>query len=326
MGKLIEGKWFTEAELEHQIAQEYAKSGGQFQRANSKAFRNWITEEGQPGISGDGGFPAEANRYHLYAAINCPWAHRTLIYRKVKGLESVVGLSLVRPLRTDQGWVFDNQSERFKDDLFGAESLYELYQKADPQFTGRVTVPVLWDKQRQTIVSHESSEIIRMFNSAFNSITGNSDDFYLKDLAPEIDELNDYIYNNLNNGVYKTGFARTQAAYEQNVWKVFEALDTLEQRLTERTYLTGEQITEADWRLLPTLVRFDVAYFQAFKCNLRMLRDYPQLSRYLNALYRFPGVAETVDLDVYQKGYNSKSPLRNPHGIAPVGPVPFYEL
>ncbi|WDE07400.1 glutathione S-transferase family protein [Thalassomonas viridans] len=321
MGRLIQGQWLTDDKLAELEAKAYQASGGKFERGTA-GFRNWITADGSAGPSGTGGFKAEAGRYHLFAALNCPWAHRTLIYRQVKKLQAVVSLSLVAPLRTDQGWVFDRNQPRFRDELYQLNAMYELYLKANPEYSGRVTVPVLWDKQQQTIVSNESSEIIRMFNQAFNHVTGDTQDFYPQALAQEIDELNGYIFHHINNGVYKAGFARTQAAYDEAVTGLFTALEVLELRLARQSYLLGEEITEADWRLLPTLVRFDVGYFSAFKCNLKMLRDYPNLSRYLKALYRVPGVAQTVDLDIYRAGYHSKSPLRNPHGIVPAGPVP----
>ncbi|WDD97231.1 glutathione S-transferase family protein [Thalassomonas actiniarum] len=320
MGKLIDGEWLTDDKLAELEAKAYQASGGKFERGTA-GFRSWVTADGSAGPSGSGGFKAEAGRYHLFAALNCPWAHRTLIYRQVKKLAGVVSLSLVAPLRTENGWVFDNHKARFRDDLYQLNAMYELYLKANPKYSGRVTVPVLWDKQKQTIVSNESSEIIRMFNGAFNPITGDEQDFYPEAQANDIDELNDYIFNHINNGVYKAGFARTQSAYDEAVTALFAALDKLELRLAQQDYLLGDKITEADWRLLPTLVRFDVGYFSAFKCNLKMLRDYPNLSRYLKALYRIPGVAETVDLDIYRSGYHSKSPLRNPHGIVPIGPL-----
>lgn len=318
MGKLVDGKWLNDEQLLAFEQQQYKAVNGRFQRGTS-VFRNWITADGSAGISGEAGFKAEPNRYHLFAALNCPWAHRTLIYRQVKKLDAIIGLSLVTPLRTDEGWIFKTDNERFTDKLYQLNAMHELYSKADPHYTGRVTVPVLWDKKQQKIVSNESSEIIRMFNSAFNQVTGDDEDFYPDALATEIDELNELIYNNINNGVYKTGFASTQAAYDESVTKVFNTLDALEARLSTRLYLLGDNITEADWRLLPTLVRFDVGYFSAFKCNLRAIRDYPHLSAYLQNLYSQPGVASTVDLDIYRAGYHSKSPLRNPHGIVPVG-------
>jgi putative glutathione S-transferase len=322
MGKLINGNWLNDEQVLSFEQQQYKEANGRFQRGTAQ-FRNWITADGSAGVSGESGFKAEADRYHLFAALNCPWAHRTLIYRSVKQLENVISLSLVKPLRTENGWVFtgdDTSADpRFTDTLLGLSALHELYVKAVPDYSGRVTVPVLWDKQQNKIVSTESSEIIRMFNRAFNDITGDAQDFYPDALAQEIDELNDYIYQNINNGVYQTGFARTQGAYDESVVKVFTALDKLEQRLSNNKYLLGDNITEADWRLLPTLVRFDVGYFTAFKCNLRALRDYPHLSRYLQDVVNLPNVGKTIELDVYRKGYNSVSPLRNPHGIVPIG-------
>jgi len=318
MGKLVNGKWLNDEQLLAFEQQQYKAANGRFQRGTS-VFRNWITADGSAGISGEAGFKAEANRYHLFAALNCPWAHRTLIYREVKKLAPIIGLSLVTPLRTEDGWVFKADDARFTDELYQLNAMHELYIKAEPQYTGRVTVPVLWDKQQQKIVSNESSEIIRMFNSAFNQVTGDEQDFYPDVLAEQIDGLNELIFNNINNGVYKTGFARTQEAYDESVVKVFTVLDQLEQRLSDNRYLLGDNITEADWRLLPTLVRFDVGYYSAFKCNLRAIRDYPNLSAYLQDLYSQPDVASTVDLDIYRTGYHSKSPLRNPHGIVPVG-------
>jgi putative glutathione S-transferase len=318
MGKLVDGKWLNDKELLAFEQQQYKEVNGRFQRGTS-VFRNWITADGSAGVSGEGGFKAESNRYHLFAALNCPWAHRTLIYREVKKLSPIIGLSLVTPLRTDDGWVFKADDARFTDALYQLNAMHELYVKAEPHYTGRVTVPVLWDKKQQKIVSNESSEIIRMFNSVFNHVTGDDQDFYPDALAKEIDELNELIFNNINNGVYKTGFARTQEAYDESVVNVFTVRDLLEQRFSDNKYLLGDNITEADWRLIPTLVRFDVGYYSAFKCNLRAIRDYPQLSAYLQNLYSQPGVASTVDLDIYRTGYHSKSPLRNPHGIVPVG-------
>ncbi|MDD1781123.1 glutathione S-transferase family protein [Enterovibrio sp. ZSDZ35] len=319
MGKLIEGRWLTDDELREWETQQYAEANGRFVRGVAK-FRNWVTPNGEAGPSGEAGFKAEADRYHLFAALNCPWAHRTLIYRKVKGLENVIGLSLVAPLRTEQGWVFDRESPRFTDSLLGLDAMHQLYVKSNPDFTGRVTVPVLWDKKTQTIVSNESSEIIRMFNSAFNEITGDTQDFCAEALVDQIDETNDWIFNTVNNGVYKAGFARTQEAYDEAVTVLFDSLETIEERLGKQPFLLGDAITEADWRLLPTLVRFDVGYFTAFKCNLKALRDYPNISAYLKVLVQQPGVRDTIDVDVYRRGYNSKSPMRNPHGIVPVAP------
>ncbi len=321
MGKLIDGTWLTDEQVRAFEQRQYQESKGRFQRGTA-LFRHWITPDGAAGPTGNDGFKAEAGRYHLFAALNCPWAHRTLIYRNIKKLEAVISLSLVKPLRSDDGWVFDQESSRFKDELYGLSAMHQLYVQAVSNFTGRVTVPVLWDKQRKTIVSNESSEIIRMFNTAFNNITGDYQNFYPPHLAADIDTLNDYTYHNLNNAVYQTGFARTQEAYNESVVKVFKTLDKLDEQLSKSQFLLGEHITEADWRLFPTLIRFDVGYFSAFKCNIRALRDYRHLSRYLKALYAVPGIADTVDIKVYQAGYHSKNPLRNPHGIVPVGLAP----
>lgn len=319
MGKLIEGEWITDEQLVAIEAQQYEKARGRFQRGTA-GFRNWITVDGSAGPSGKSGFKAEGNRYHLFAALNCPWAHRTLIYRKVKQLDTIIPISLVAPKRTDQGWVFDPFKDLFKDSLFDLSAMHELYVKSNPTYTGRVTVPVLWDKKTQTIVSNESSEIIRMFNSAFNHLSGNQQDFCPPERLDEINELNDYIFHNINNGTYKAGFARTQEAYDEAVTALFNALDKIEERLSQNTYLLGETITEADWRLLPTLARFDVGYYSAFKCNLKAIRDYPFLSAYFKNLYQQPGISETIDFDIYRHGYHSKSPLRNPHGVIPAGP------
>lgn len=316
MGKLVNGSWLTDEAIAEQ--QQYAKAGGRFVRTTTD-FRNWITVDGTPGPTGEGGFPAEAGRYHLYGALNCPWAHRALIYRTVKGLEDVIGLSLASPQRSDQGWIFEaDTAGRFHDPINHAHALHEIYIAAARDYSGRVTVPVLWDCQRATIVSNESAEIIRMFNSAFNEITGNRTDYAPPALLPEIDGLNERIFQTVNNGVYKTGFARTQAAYDEAVVPLFETLDYLDQRLASRRYLLGDQITEADWRLLPTLLRFDAAYYSAFKCNLRRLVDYPNLWPYTRDLYQQPGIAKNVDFNVYRAGYHSKSPQRNPLGIIPI--------
>lgn len=323
MGKLINGEWITEDKLQAAEDRAYQAAGGKFQREDA-GFRHWVTGDGKAGPTGEGGFKAEAGRYHLIAAWNCPWAHRTLLYRNVKQLQDIVSLSFVLPLRNDQGWAFDDDQPRFSDNLYHWSAVHQYYSKAALDYTGSVTVPVLWDKQQQTIVSNESAEIIRMFNSAFNDISVDTEDFYPSARMAEIDELNDFILKYLNNGVYMAGFARTQAAYDEAVVGVFDALDAIEDTLSQQRYLLGDSITESDWRLLPTLFRFDVAYHSAFKCNLRALRDYPHLSAYLKAFYQHPGVAETVDLDIYRLGYHSKSELRNPLGIIPIGPEPDF--
>ncbi|MHA1565679.1 MAG: glutathione S-transferase family protein [Alphaproteobacteria bacterium] len=316
MGKLVDGSWLTDEAVEEQ--RQYASTGGRFQRTTTD-FRHWITSDGAPGPTSEGGFPAEAGRYHLYGALNCPWAHRAMIYRIVKGLTGIIGLSLAKPQRSDQGWIFDSDpTGRFHDPINKIHALHELYTLAAPDYTGRVTVPVLWDCRRNTIVSNESAEIIRMFNSAFNAITGNETDYAPPHLQGEIDTLNERIFRTVNNGVYKTGFARTQSAYDEAVTPLFETLDYLDARLANQRYLLGEQITEADWRLLPTLLRFDAAYYSAFKCNLKRLVDYPNLWPYTRDLYQQPGLKDIVDFNIYRHGYHSKSPVRNPLGIIPV--------
>jgi glutathionyl-hydroquinone reductase len=306
---LVEGKWTTG------FVPARDDQGGRFVRRPS-TFRNWITPDGRAGPSGEDGFPAEAGRYHLYISLNCPWACRTLMVRKLKGLEDAISFNLVEPATTPQGWQF---SDRLCDELYGSAYLHEIYTKADPHFTGRVTVPVLWDKKRQTIVNNESSEIIRMLNGAFGSLAKSSLDLYPKSLAAEIDAINEVVYPKLNNGVYRCGFAMSQAAYEDAFADVFSMLDELEERLTERKYLVGERLTEADIRLFVTLIRFDAAYHGLFKCNLRRIADYPNLAAYTKRILEIPGIAETVSIDHIKRGYYSLRPV-NPSGIVPVGP------
>ncbi len=308
MGLLVNGVWQS-AELLP------VRADGRYVRVESR-FRHWITADGSSG------FPAEPGRYHLYIAISCPWAHRTWIFRKLKHLEDIISMSIVAPRRTEHGWVFDPDEPRYQDTLLGRRYLHEIYTLAQHDYTGRVTVPVLWDKQRGTIVNNESSEIIRMFNSAFNGLTGDNTDYYPPPLRAEIDRLNDLIYHTVNDGVYRAGFAATQEAYEEAVDALFATLDRLEERLATRRYLLGSSLTEADWRLFPTLVRFDVAYYGAFQCNMRRLVDYPNLWAYTRELYQMPGIAETVDLEIYKQGYYSLSAsLPNRAGIVPKGPV-----
>ena len=313
MGVMIDGVWHVEEPAKNDAS-------GAFKRADS-VLRSWVTAGGDAGPSGQGGYKAEAGRYHLYIGISCPWAQRTWIFRKLKGLESAVSMSTVLPRRTDAGWVFDNAVDQFRDNLHGKDALHEIYSLGQSDYSGRVTVPVLWDKATGTIVSNESSEIIRMFNSAFDAITGNTDDYCPEDLRDEIDTVNARTYDGLNNGVYRAGFATSQEAYEAAFDQVFETLDWMEERLSRQRYLAGDRLTESDWRAFPTLVRFDVAYVGAFKCNLRRLADYPNLSGYTRELYQHPGVAETVDTDIYKRGYYSISELRNPLGIVPKGPL-----
>lgn len=313
MGQLIEGVWTPGW-------YDTSKSGGRFERKAS-GFRNWITPDGSPGPSGDGGFPAQAGRYHLYVSLACPWAHRTLIFRALKGLEDLVSVSVVAPKMPEEtGWSFTDQGSS-GDAVNGKDHLWQVYVAAQPDYSGRVTVPVLWDKERQTIVSNESAEIIRMFNSAFNELTGNDEDFYPEPLRENIDAINARVYDDINNGVYKAGFATTQAAYDEAVTNLFAALDWVEAILAETPYLTGDTVTEADWRLFTTLVRFDAVYVGHFKCNLRRIADYPNISHYLTALYHTPGVAQTVDLDHIRTHYYWSHTTINPHRIVPMGPA-----
>ena len=316
MGMLVDGVW-SDAWYDTKATK------GHFQRSASQ-FRNWLTSDGAPGPSGKGGFKAEAGRYHLYVALACRWAHRTLIFRRLKQLEDLISVSVVHPLMLENGWTFVKDDAATGDDLFGSDYLWQVYLKADPHYSGRVTVPVLWDKQNETIVSNESAEIIRMFNSAFNGLTGNDADFYPEPLRAEIDALNDRIYDTVNNGVYKAGFATTQGAYEEAIAPLFETLDMLEARLTGQDFLFGQTLTEADWRLFTTLVRFDAVYVGHFKCNIRRIADYPALSAYLSRLYHWQGVAETVNLDHIKRHYYGSHKTINPTGIVPVGPdLPF---
>ncbi|MCM2398866.1 glutathione S-transferase family protein [Rhizobium sp. S95] len=313
MGMLIEGTW-------HDVWYDTKATAGHFRRGDS-TFRNWVTADGSAGPSGRAGFKAEAGRYHLYVSYACPWAHRTLIFRKLKGLEDLISVSVVDPLMLENGWEFHDRDGATVDHLFGSHALWEIYVKADPAYSGRVTVPVLWDKHTSTIVSNESSEIIRMFNSAFDGLTGNTLDFYPEILRSEIDEVNKRVYDTLNNGVYKSGFATTQAAYESAVFPLFETLDWLEERLARQRYLFGNSQTEADWRLFTTLVRFDAVYVGHFKCNIRRIEDYPNLSAYLRDLYQTPCVAETVNMRHIKDHYYRSHKTINPTGVVPVGPA-----
>jgi putative glutathione S-transferase len=311
MGYLLDGAWHED--------QPPSNERGRFVRQASR-YRNWITPDGAPGPSGDGGFPAAAGRYHLYVSLACPWAHRTLIFRKLKGLDEIISLSVVDPIMGREGWIFSDAPGAIPDAVEGRSRLSEIYLLADPRYTGRVTVPVLWDKERRTIVNNESSEIIRMFNAAFNAVTGNRADFYPAPLRTEIDAVNEEVYANANNGVYRAGFARTQAAYGEAFVSLFATLDRLEERLSRERYLAGEAITEADWRLFTTLVRFDAVYFGHFKCNLRRIADYSSLSNYLRELYQVPGVAETVNMEHIKTHYYASHRSINPTGIVPLGP------
>ncbi|ASQ03301.1 glutathione S-transferase family protein [Sinorhizobium meliloti WSM1022] len=323
MGRLVNGVW-------QDVWYDTRATNGHFKRSESQ-FRNWITADGSPGPSGEGGFEAEAGRYHLYVSLACPWAHRTLIFRKLKKLEDLISLSVVDPLMLANGWEFKGEERGGEDrggenggtadHLFGSRMLWEVYLRADPVYSGRVTVPVLWDKRKNTIVSNESAEIIRMFNSAFDRLTGSTEDFCPQELRPEIDALNARIYDAVNNGVYKAGFATSQAAYEESVTALFAMLEELENRLASKRYLTGDRLTEADWRLFTTLVRFDPVYVGHFKCNIRRIADYPNLYGYLRELYQVPGVAETVNMHHIKAHYYRSHTTINPTGIVPVGPA-----
>ncbi len=317
MGMLVDGKW-------HDVWYDTKASKGRFVRSAAQ-FRNWVTTDGSPGPSGVGGFKAEKDRYHLYISLACPWAHRANIYRKLKGLESMIGLSAVHWYMGAEGWTFAPGPGVIPDPINHAERIYEIYLAADPHYSGRATIPILWDKERHTIVSNESAEIIRMFNSAFDDVGAIDVDYYPEALRAEIDELNDYIYPNLNNGVYMSGFATTQEAYEEAVSKVFVALDMLERRLATRRYLTGPRITEADWRLFTTLFRFDPVYFGHFKCNRRRIVDYPNLWGYTRDLYQQPGIADTCKVDFCKSHYYGSHETINPHRIVPIGPDIDYE-
>lgn len=312
MGLLVEGKWQNEW-------YDTKSTGGRFER-KAPSFRNWVTKDGSAGISGIGGFKAEPNRYHLYVSLACPWAHRTIIYRKLKGLEGMISMSVVNAFMGDEGWTFAAGEGVVADPILNALNVHEIYTAAKADYTGRVTVPILWDKKTNTIVSNESPEIIRMFNSAFDDIGAVPGDFSPPELLAEIDELNDYIYPTINNGVYRAGFATTQEAYDEAVAEVFCALDTVETRLESRRYLTGNTITEADWRLFTTLVRFDAVYVGHFKCNLRRIVDYPNIWGYLRDLYQVPGIEETVAMDYIKTHYYGSHETINPTRIVPDGP------
>lgn len=314
MGQLIDGKWDT-------AWYDTKSTGGKFKRTTA-GFRNWITPDGEPGSSGTGGFPAESGRYHLYVSYACPWAHRTLIFRALKGLEDHITVSVVHPDMLDDGWTFETDfAGTTGDDLFGKPFLRDIYTQAQPDVSGRVTVPILWDKKTGQIVSNESSEIIRMFNSAFNDLTGNDTDYYPEDLREQIDTINARVYDEVNNGVYKSGFATTQEAYDEAVVTLFDALDWLEGILSENRYLTGDRLTEADWRLFTTLVRFDLVYHLHFKCNLKRIIDYPNLWAYTRELYQVAGVANTVHFDHIVRHYHYSHDTINPNRIIPINPV-----
>ncbi len=314
---LVDGKWQDDWRTQSRTDDQ-----GRFVRKAS-TFRHWVTPDGAPGPTGDGGFEAEPGRYHLYVALNCPWACRALLYRKLKDLDDVISVSITIPEFTDQGYSFGAYPGSIPDPIHEVRYVHELYTLADPRFTGRPTVPVLWDKVKDTIVNNESADIIRMLNSAFDRHGDAAVDFYPEALRVEIDACNDRIYESLNNGVYRAGFAGTQAAYETAVTEVFDCLDALEERLDGRPYLLGDRITETDWRAFVTLIRFDIAYHGLFKCNLRRLSDYSNLSAYLKRLYDVPGVAETVDFDHIKRTYYTIRQI-NPAGVVPKGPETIF--
>lgn len=313
MGYLENGTWIDKW-------YDTESTGGKFVRSTA-GFRNWITADGAAGPTGDAGFKAESGRYHLYVSLACPWAHRTLVFRAIKGLADHIPVSVVHPHMLSDGWTFGTDFDGATGDtLFGFDFLREIYTKADPHISGRVTVPILWDKERGTIVSNESSEIIRMLNSAFDGITGNTDDYWPEALRDKIEVVNERVYDTVNNGVYKSGFATTQDAYEEAVEPLFESLDWIEDILSRNRYLLGDALTEADWRLWTTLARFDAVYHGHFKCNRRRIVDYPNIWAYTRELYQRPGVAETLDLDHITAHYYYSHDMINPTRVVPIGP------
>ena len=312
MGLLVDGQWQDKW-------YDTKSTGGRFKRDISR-FRSWVTPDGAAGPTGTSGFKAEAGRYHLYVSYACPWAHRTLIIRKLKGLEDMISLSVVHWYMADHGWTFADGNGVIADPIHDADYMFQVYQAADSDYTGRVTVPVLWDREKDTIVSNESADIIRMFNSAFDSAGATAGDYYPEPLRDEIDEINSRVYSTVNNGVYKSGFATTQDAYEEAVEPLFESLEWLDDRLSTRRYLLGDRITEADWRLFTTLLRFDPVYFGHFKCNRRRIVDFEHLWPYVRDLYQVPGVADTVHMDHIKSHYYASHDTINPTRIVPVGP------
>ncbi len=312
MGFLIHGEW-------HDKWRDSEAKDGSFVRPDAK-IRNWITATGEPGPSGDGGFKAEANRYHLYIANSCPWAHRAVIFRHLKGLEDIISVSVVNAISGADGWTFEAGHGVVPDPEIGAAFLYEIYQRSDSTYTGQVTVPTLWDKAQKKLVSNESGEIIRMFNSAFDDIGATEGDYYPEELRAEIDAVNELVYGAVNNGVYRVGFAISQQAYEEAYGNLFAALDQLEERLARQTFLVGEQLTEADWRLFTTLVRFDYVYYGAFRCNKRRIVDYPHLWRFVRQLYAMPGIADTTDVWSIKAHYYASGKLLKQTQIVPLGP------
>ena len=314
MGLLVDGVW-------HDQWYDTKASGGAFVRSTAK-FRNWITADSSAGPTGEGGFPAELDRYHLYVSHACPWAHRALIFRALKGLNDHITVSVVHPDMLSDGWTFETDEHGATGDtLYGLAFARDIYIKADSTISGRVTVPILWDKQRGTIVSNESSEIIRMFNSAFDALTGNTDDYWPVEMRERIEEVNARIYDTINNGVYKSGFATTQVAYDAAVGPLFDSLEWVEQRLSKKRYLMGDTLTEADWRLFTTLVRFDLVYHLHFKCNRKRIVDYPNIWAYTRELYQVSGIAETVNFEHIVRHYHYSHETINPNRIIPTNPV-----
>lgn len=318
MGLLVDGKW-------HDKWYDTEGSGGRFIRTEAQ-YRNWITPDGTPGPTGEGGFKAEPNRYHLYVAMACPWANRTLIMRKLKGLEDMISVSVVNPLMAENGWTFEPGEGVIPDPVINATYMHEVYTHVDPDYSGRVTVPVLYDLKQNKIVNNESSEIMRMLNTAFYGVGAKEGDYYPEELREEIDAVNEIVYQNVNNGVYKAGFATKEEVYQEEVIKLFKTLDQLEARLENQQFLVGDQVTEADWRLFTTLIRFDSVYYSHFKCNIRQIRDYKNLWRYTRELYNWPGIAETVNFDHIKEHYYRSHKNINPTGIVPVGPELDFSL
>jgi glutathionyl-hydroquinone reductase len=312
MGQMIEGQWHTDQQVK-------SSSDGKFVRADT-LFRNWVTADGSPGPSGEGGFKAEPGRYHLYVSYACPWAHRTMILRRLKKLEAAISVSVVDWFLGKDGWVFSQRDGATPDIVNHKDKLWQVYKASRDDYTGRVSVPVLWDKKTARIVNNESSEIIRMFNSAFDAIGDADVDFYPEHLRGEIDRTNARVYNDVNNGVYKCGFSRSQGAYDEAFKALFESLDWIESLLGKHRYLVGDKLTEADWRLFTTLVRFDPVYFTHFKCNLRRIDDYNNLSNYLRELFQVPGIAGTVNLHHIRNHYYQSHESINPYRIVPGGP------
>ena len=312
MGLLVEGKWQDQW-------YNTEKHGGKFVRESAQ-FRNWVTQDGSAGPTGGSGFEAEPGRYHLYVSMACPWAHRTLIFRKLKGLEEAISVSIVHPDMLENGWEFRPEHAFHSDTLFNSRFLHQVYTRDSPNYTGRVTVPVLWDKKRNRIVNNESADIIRMLNSAFDGVGARNLNFYPEELREDIDSVNARVYDTVNNGVYRAGFATSQEPYEKAYRELFDSLDWLEGRLEDNRYLVGNRMTEADWRIFTTLVRFDAVSFSHFKCNRQRISDFPHLHAYLSDLLQVPGVAETVDLDQIKRHYYRSQRTVNPSGIVPVGP------